>query len=315
VPEDGIAHLGGSLAREPTQSGDVDDRGIAGHTDGQDESTAWLGDHAHDAWTDEDYPDHADSDADGVGAPGDSGEDRDEDGSGATSRWWLSPAFFIGALAGMLVIALVWGVTVTGSDGKTGTTRSAAARQQPSAGPTGTAHPSRSRAQRREHRCAGTAAALSAALRAAAPAMDQWEVHVGAMNKLVVGAISLQQANQFWNQTRVGAQQRLASFRAADRRATARSSACPSPDQLGHAPAALRSCARVVARDREVLGAARAAVDTWSHHVHDMEMLRMGHMSPTMATKMWLASWKQGVRELGAYRAAVRAQDSRRCPA
>ena len=32
--------------------------------------------------------------------------------------------------------------------------------------------------------------------------MRQWEVHIGAMNQLIDGEITLQQATRFWNETR-----------------------------------------------------------------------------------------------------------------
>ncbi|MFC4786248.1 hypothetical protein ACT8ZV_17355 [Nocardioides sp. MAHUQ-72] len=318
----------------------MEERGFSDHGDGTDEPSAWLGDHAQDAWTDEDdVPVGDDVRYDAVPAPaGDPGrgedgyddppEDEDPewdegweaDWDGAlvdvpgepqrTARWWLSPAFFAGALAGMLVVALVWLVAAAGSEGASRDPANAAASR---AVPTPSTDPTTSAAQQQEEQCADAAAALHGVLQAAAPALDQWEVHVGAMNQLVSGAISLQQATQFWNQTRVGAHQRLARFRAADRSLAVRAGACPAPEGLPDAPAALRSCSRVVAHDRTTLDTARTSIDTWEHHVHDMEMLRSGRLSPAAATQMWLASWRQGVRELDAYHAARRERQRQLC--
>jgi hypothetical protein len=156
--------------------------------------------------------------------------------------------------------------------------------------------------------CVQAATTMTPALRRAASSVDQWEVHVGAMNKLVVGALTLQQATNFWNQTRIGARHRIAAFDHAWTRVSRGGVDCPPPDLLpAHAPAQLRACARHVAADLRALHAARTAIATWSHHVHAMEMLRMGKMSPTMATQMWLAMWHRGQQEITSYRAAAHA--------
>ena len=81
---------------------------------------------------------------------------------------------------------------------------------------------------------------------------------------------------------------------------------CPTPALLGPAPPAVRSCSRLVEAELDVARAARTSIDTWDTHVHHMDMLRMGTLSPEKATDMWLAMWRRGVRDLGAYRAATR---------
>jgi hypothetical protein len=137
--------------------------------------------------------------------------------------------------------------------------------------------------------------------------MDQWEIHIGAMNKLVVGAITLPQATAFWNQTRVGAQHRIDSFHAAIRTLRGSGVDCPSPGLLDKASSSdLRSCARHVHAELRALEAARTAVNTWDMHVKDMERLRTGKLSPTVATQMWLSMWQRGQDQLKVYRAAVR---------
>ncbi|MDH2414583.1 hypothetical protein [Nocardioides sp. CER19] len=155
--------------------------------------------------------------------------------------------------------------------------------------------------------CRSAASALTAPLEAAGPAMDQWAVHIGAMNKLVVGAISLKQATAFWNQTRVGAQGRIEHFRAAVRTLRGHDVSCPSPSLVRPSEGvALRSCARQVSADLQTLDAARTAVHTWHMHVLDMDRLRAGTLAPATATKMWLAMWQRGQAQLDAYRDAVR---------
>lgn len=70
-----------------------------------------------------------------------------------------------------------------------------------------------------------------------------------------------------------------------------------------------------MAADEQALRVATTAADTWRMHVRDMEMLREGRLSPAEATRMWLASWQQGMRQLKAYQAAESALDeSGSCP-
>jgi hypothetical protein len=163
-------------------------------------------------------------------------------------------------------------------------------------------------------RCQDVYDAQSEPIRAAEVALDQWEVHIGAMNKLVVGAITLQQARQYWNQTRVGAARDLERFATAAERYHERTARCPSPDGSADVTSELSDCHRaVVARDR-ALRLATVALGTWEEHVHHMEMLRRGEMTPTEATQLWLQSWQQGDREVRDYRAAARAAEGQTCP-
>ena len=62
----------------------------------------------------------------------------------------------------------------------------------------------------------------------------------------------------------------------------------------------------MAARDR-TLHRATVALRTWETHVHHMEMLRDGEMTPQQATELWLQSWRAGDREVQAYREAARA--------
>jgi hypothetical protein len=149
--------------------------------------------------------------------------------------------------------------------------------------------------------------AQTAPLRAVPASLSQWEVHIGAMNKLVVGAISLQQANQFWNQTRVGAQRRLDRYDVAQRKYDRRTARCPLPKHAASGHGKLAQCQSAVRARHLELERATVALDTWQLHVHHMEMLRRGEMTPEQATQMWLASWHRGVQEVRAYRAAAKA--------
>lgn len=166
----------------------------------------------------------------------------------------------------------------------------------------------------RMERCASAHEALQAPLEAARPALDQWKVHVGAMNQLVVGEITLQQATAFWNRTRVGAQRRVEAFDAAWAALRREGVDCPAPRFMAPAMPELRPCARQVEAEIRVLEAAQTSIRTWAEHVQHMDMLRMGTMSPEDATAMWLSMWQQGVRDLDAYRLAARgARESTGC--
>ena len=205
-----------------------------------------------------------------------------------------------------IVAAWVWWSPNAGTPaGSTDQARLSA--QQPSDGPS--APPTAATDQMA--RCVDAATAMQPALDRADSSMDQWAVHVGAMNQLVAGAITLQQATAFWNQTRVKARERIEAFHQAWNSIKQHSIDCPRADLLPtQVPEELRTCAHEVAHDLRVLRAARPAIATWHHHVHAMEMLRMGKISPATATNMWLAMWQRGQQEIATYRTAARAATS-----
>jgi hypothetical protein len=156
--------------------------------------------------------------------------------------------------------------------------------------------------------------AQSATLQAAAASLGQWEIHIGAMNKLVTGAITLDQAKQFWNQTRVGASSKLKRFHSALQRFQHRSARCPGPTGSGERVSSdQRDCHRAVAARNQTLRRAIVSLKTWQGHVLHMEMLRRGEMTPQEATTLWLRSWKQGNEEVHSYRAAARAAKGKTC--
>lgn len=152
--------------------------------------------------------------------------------------------------------------------------------------------------------CRALSALQRGVLDAARPAMRQWEVHIGAMNQLVAGKITLAQARAFWDSTRVQAARRVQAFEAADRlfRSSTGSlcpeAAAPPRDATG----ALQGCLDAVVAGDATVKAARTTMVTWRGHVRDMEHLRMGMLSPKMAQQMWQQTWKQGNSELRTYR-------------
>jgi hypothetical protein len=162
-------------------------------------------------------------------------------------------------------------------------------------------------------RCRAVDLAQQAALSEASAALDQWELHVGAMNKLVVGAISLDQATAFWNQTRVGAAHNVHAFHGALTGYRDADVDCPATARLGRSSAVTRACAEAVAARERTIRAAATSISTWDKHVRDMEKLRSGRLSPARATELWLASWRAGVRQLRAYDRVAAESKGRHC--
>jgi hypothetical protein len=150
-----------------------------------------------------------------------------------------------------------------------------------------------------------------APLSAADVSLAQFDKHIDAMNLLVAGKISLSVATTFWDETRVRAAQNAAAFRRADKELAAIGTVCPAlaPELANAAPygqvVALKNCASAITARNAALSRARKAVSTWEHHIHDMEMLRMGHITPAQATAAWQKNWKTGEKQLATYNKAL----------
>jgi hypothetical protein len=227
---------------------------------------------------------------------------------------WLR--FVAGVAVGALLVGLIWLVQWRASDGSGDDPPTEAGAQttvgEAQAGPEESPDRSPDRSSDRLTRCQEVFAAQDAPLQAARPSLSQWQIHVGAMNKLVTGAITLEQATEFWDDTRVAADRRLARYESAAAQYDQRTARCPRAGAETLTPTEAH-CAQAVAARGRALSEASISLATWREHVHHMEMLRMGEMSPAEATQLWLASWKQGVRELRAYGTAARAAEERTC--
>jgi hypothetical protein len=232
-------------------------------------------------------------------------------GRGPDEKRGVAPEFIFGGLVGMLVLGLVWVTTavVAGDEPKDG---SGVAEQGIAA--LSQASPSVDQEveeptvfRTRLDRCRVAAERLAEPLRAADPAMDQWTVHVGAMNQLVVGAITVRQARDFWEQTRLGAIRKIDRFDDATDPVRRAGLNCPVSSRLGEASGPLRSCVHRVTADERTLEAAGTAIRRWQHHVHDMDRMRLGLLSPAAAGRMWVADWQKGVREIEAYQSEAKA--------
>lgn len=137
---------------------------------------------------------------------------------------------------------------------------------------------------------------------AADASLDQWRLHIDAMNQLVAGEITLTQASRYWERTRVGARSNVSQFRELDAVLRGSSLRCTRPSSsAGTATGSngeLRNCRAATSRFAASLGAARVTLRTWVHHIRDMEDLRAGLITPEEATTMWTLNWHVGARQL-----------------
>lgn len=211
--------------------------------------------------------------------------------------------FLLGLVTGALLLGMVWAITWTTTSGEAPADPGIAAAALP--------EPERPSTERVPP-CRRVFDAQSAPLRSAAASLSQWQVHIGAMNQLIAGTITLDRAQRFWNETRVGALRRLDRYDEAKVRHARRIVRCPAPSE--DATASDRACSEAVRARSRALRLAGTTLDTWRVHVHHMDMLRAGDMSPEEATRLWLRSWRQGDRELEDYSQAARATRGLGCP-
>jgi hypothetical protein len=211
--------------------------------------------------------------------------------------------FLLGAVTGALVLGMVWALSWTATSGDSSADPWVTAAVLPD--------PERSR-EERVPPCHRVFESQSEPLRAAATSLSQWQIHLGAMNQLVAGTITLERAQRFWDQTRLGALRRLDRYDEATSRHARRAVRCPAPAE--DATVSDRTCAGAVRARFRALRLAGTSLGTWRVHVHHMDMLRAGDMSPEEATRLWLRSWREGDAELEAYSQAVQATHGLRCP-
>jgi hypothetical protein len=233
-------------------------------------------------------------------------------------RFWM---FLAGLAAGALIVGVVWGVqSMYGSGDESSTDGSARPR---SAGQSAdqestpktenkTENKTQNTVTRREE-CRDLLQSQARLLRTGERPLAQWEVHIGAMNQLVAGAISVEQARAFWDETRVGAQRNLARYESARQRLEPAERGCrPRAGHVHHGQGVGKCRAAVTARTRAVQ-ALDTTLATWREHVRHMEMLRTGRMSAEHAGQLWLASWETGNQQVRDYHAALRASRHARC--
>jgi hypothetical protein len=226
--------------------------------------------------------------------------------------------FLIGIAIGATLIGAVWGGLWLDSARDGGDAVSGANLSAPVSG-TARSAPEQGQEQAPEQGgagepdpCLAVYERQAAAMRSGAAPLSQWKVHIGAMNQLVTGVITLEQATAFWDDTRVGAARKLARFRSAHRDLEASEEGCPGTER-SHEMHDEGSCAAAVAARAPALRALDTALATWGEHVRHMEMLRLGHMSPEEAGQLWLASWRTGVAQVRGYQQAARESRHAHC--
>lgn len=123
--------------------------------------------------------------------------------------------------------------------------------------------------------------------------MAQWRLHIDAMNQLVAGAIDLEQATAFWKSSEDAAKRRIAAFERADAALRSDAGECVPP--------ADKTCRTATKEWSHVLAAARPAAETWMHHIHDMDALMAGEVTPEQALAAWVDKWREGQQQIRVY--------------
>jgi hypothetical protein len=236
---------------------------------------------------------------------------------------WDDPVVIWVAIALVCIIALlgnviVWLVLHDSTDGSNpGTPGTAGASQaethdQSGLGTGGNPAPSKSLVAQ----CSARWHQEVAPFRAAETAIDQWRTHVTAMNKLVSGTLSITQATNFWNRTRIGAKHHIEQFERATSQFQQNAPDCAPHHAQGMSGegGAMDRCMRAVTIGDRLLALANVTIRTWEHHVHHMEMLRRGEITAAQAAQMWLSSWRAGSRQLHRYDVVSRQAVYVRCP-
>jgi hypothetical protein len=152
---------------------------------------------------------------------------------------------------------------------------------------------------------------------AADASLQQWRLHIVAMNKLVNGEITPARATAYWNRTRRGAVHRIEYFQRhhAGFRDTAASCVAPRDTSPGRTAedVGMQQCVQATRAGDRVLDVASGAIASWEHHVHDMAMTTSGQITPSQAMRRWLALWRTGNRQLARYDDVARAARHQRC--
>lgn len=138
---------------------------------------------------------------------------------------------------------------------------------------------------------------------AADASLDQWRLHIQAMNQLVAGAITLDQATAYWERTRIGARHNALRFEQTNGALQDSRLSCSAWAGQVSSPTQrqLADCRLATSGINQTMAAAETTVTTWMRHIHDMNLLRVGKITPEEATTMWIQSWHSGARELHRY--------------
>lgn len=214
------------------------------------------------------------------------------------------------ALVVTLVALFTFGASVYATGGRDSAPRTSAADVKPadasqSAGHKAAAAHDDTAFRRALASCRTASTTQARDLKAAQASLHRWKTHIRAMNQLVAGKITLQQAKAFWTASRTGAAQEVARFEAVDKRSRGVSTECSAPPGLDDHSAhltQLAACRQAADAQQAELTSGRTAITTWRHHIRDMELLRAGKISPFVGLMRWNKNWKKGDAELQHYR-------------
>ncbi len=155
--------------------------------------------------------------------------------------------------------------------------------------------------------CRRMAEQQDVALGAAAVTLDDWQIHLGAMNKFAAGVVTVDELEGFWEQTEVQAAGGIRAFRAAARELDGATGDCPPPGKRMRT-AALRDCAEDVSSRGRALRAARTAADERFGQQQQMRGVRAWETSEAAARAGWLRIRGTSIGELEDYQRAARAR-------
>jgi hypothetical protein len=126
---------------------------------------------------------------------------------------------------------------------------------------------------------------------AAEATLQEWRLHIDAMDQLVAGEITLAQATALWDASEHGALHRIARFLRLDAALRETPNTCDFRDTTTGVAAQCAEAARAVER---TIAAARTAVRTWKLHIREMDELRAGQITAEQAKERWHQLWKTG---------------------
>lgn len=141
--------------------------------------------------------------------------------------------------------------------------------------------------------CRDAVALAERDMQAADRAMVQWRRHITAMTDLVEGRITLAQATQFWDATRIAGKRTVAQWQQADAEFRHGSRGCLQSRAAGAGQAA--SCQVRTSAAAVLLATERASLRDWRRHIRQMESLRAGRITPAHALHLWNAMYQRGL--------------------
>jgi hypothetical protein len=117
--------------------------------------------------------------------------------------------------------------------------------------------------------------------------LDQWRLHINAMNQLVAGEITAAEATDFWIESEKGAKRNVERFR-------------HSIHDLSNDDCRVQDC-RAARAFHNTIAVARPTARTWLQHIRDMDALMAGKITLEQAAESWTQLRHMGERQLSDY--------------